>query len=293
MRVLSLDPQSDRDSFPSGYTLKQAAGLCRLSESKIRSFIQAGFLEPRRGERGAYRFSFQDLVLLRTAKELSEEVSPRKLKKALAGLRDQLPRGKQLSSVRIYHEGESLVVQDGAEVWNPESGQTLLNFDVGELALEVAPIVHEAAQAAMASDALLTGEDWYELACDLEASDEAAARDAYKRALELDPSLAEAHINLGRLLHEADDLSTAEDHYRAAVTELPKDPVAAYDLAVVLHDQGRIHEARQAYYQALACDPDYADAHYNLAQLYQHAGMPKMAERHLRTYRRLTGVKSD
>ena len=48
-----------------------------LSVEQLRSLVRAGFLEARRGTRGEYRFSFQDLVLLRTAKGLqAANVSP-------------------------------------------------------------------------------------------------------------------------------------------------------------------------------------------------------------------------
>ncbi|MGH7806347.1 MAG: MerR family transcriptional regulator, partial [Candidatus Binatia bacterium] len=55
----------------SGYTARDVAKLLALSIGQVRSFVRAGFLVPERGPRGEFRFTFQDLVLLRTAKELT------------------------------------------------------------------------------------------------------------------------------------------------------------------------------------------------------------------------------
>ena len=89
--------RTDRPPIPGGYSAKQAANLLKVPVGRIRSYVQDGFLEPSRGDRGEYRFTFQDLILLRTAQELTTELSPRKVKRALRGLKDQLPKGRQLS----------------------------------------------------------------------------------------------------------------------------------------------------------------------------------------------------
>lgn len=280
---------ASRLPFPSGYSARQAAKLLDLSQSQIRAFVRAGFLSPRRGDRGEYRFSFQDLVLLRTAKGLSSELSSRKVRHALKNLRDQLPDGRELTGLRITAEGDTVVAREGGQAWNPESGQTLIDFDVSELAAEVAPLAREAAQAARRREEGLRAEDWFELGCDLEIQEPDEARDAYRRALELAPLHLDAHLNLGRLLHEAGELKAAEDHYRIALASGPRDSTAAYNLGVCLQDMERYPEAVAAYDRALAADPANADAHYNLAQVYEFMGKPRLAFRHLQIYRRLTG----
>jgi DNA-binding transcriptional MerR regulator len=84
------------------YTTRDVARLLGLSEAQVRSQARVGYLAPDRGPRNAYRFSFQDLVLLRTAKALSEaRVSPRRIRRALRALARELPAGRSLSGVRI------------------------------------------------------------------------------------------------------------------------------------------------------------------------------------------------
>jgi tetratricopeptide (TPR) repeat protein len=276
-------------AFPSGYGLREAAGVLGLSPSQIRSFVRAGMCEPRRGARGAYRFSFQDLVLLRTARDLSSRIPPRRLRRALARLRSQLPIGRELTAVRITTDGRDVVVQDGRSAWKPSSGQTLLEFDVAEIAAEVAPLVRRAARHALEGEASMTAEDWFELACDLEGCEPDSARDAYRRALELDPEHVEAHVNLGRILHEEKSLAGAEAHYRMAIRGDPAHATALFNLGVCSEDQGNPMGAVRFYRSAIESDPDMADAHMNLALVYEQIGKPKLALRHLAIYRTLIG----
>jgi tetratricopeptide (TPR) repeat protein len=251
--------------------------------------VQDGFIDPRRGERGEYWFTFQDLVLLRTATELTEKLSPRKVKRALRGLQDQLPRGRKLSGVRITSEGDAVLVRDGRATWNPESGQTLIDFEVSSLAAEVAPLAREQVESARESEERLGAEDWYDLGSDLESHAVEEARDAYRRCLELDPAHSDAHLNLGRILHELGEVEAAEKHYRLARAVRPRDGIAAFNHGVALEDLGRLNEAVQAYVQAVRVDPGHADAHFNLSQLYERMGRDTLALKHRAAYRKLVG----
>jgi tetratricopeptide (TPR) repeat protein len=177
-------------------------------------------------------------------------------------------------------------VHDGTKRWNPESGQLHFAFEVRDLARDAAPLAR--AQARAARDRELSAEDWYELGCDLEAPAPAEAREAYARALALEPAHVEANVNLGRLLHEEGDARGAEERYRAALAARPEDATAAFNLGVALEDQERVAEALAAYEQALAADPRSADAHYNAAGLCERLGKREDALRHLRSYREMT-----
>jgi tetratricopeptide (TPR) repeat protein len=271
-----------------GYSSRDVARLLDLSVAQVRSYTRAGFLEPRRGSRGEYRFSFQDLVLLRTAKGLiAARIPARLIRRTLRKLRERLPSGRPLTAVQVAALGQRIVVRDGRTLWNPESGQTCFNFDVGELAEKVAPLARRAARRAFESSEEQTAEDWFALGRELEPSDPAKAREAYRRALELEPAHARAHINLGRLLHEAGRPDAAQTHYRLALAARPGDPTAAFNLGVALEDLGQAEEALRAYRLAVDSDPRCADAHYNLARLYEDRGRKADALRHYRAYRKL------
>lgn len=235
------------------------------------------------------KFSFQDLVILRTAKALvAARIPPRRIRRALKKLRLQLPRGRSLAELRIAAEGDRIVVSDGDTAWNPESGQTHLDFAVSDLATRAAPIARRTARAAREAEGDLDADDWYELGLELEAVDPDEARDAYRRALELDAHHADAHVNLGRLLHGQDLVEEAERHYRLALREDPDHATAVFNLGIALEDLDRPADAIEAYRAALAADPRLADAHYNVARLYERVGKNAAALRHLSIYRRLT-----
>jgi len=252
-----------------------------LTPAQIRSYANKGFLTPERGDRGELRFGFRDLIILRTAGELSAARIPqRKVQRVLELLREQLPPGRSLTGVRIAADGERVVVSDGDAVWNPESGQALFDFSASELPIDApvrVPVSHRDA------------DELYDLGCELETTDAERARAAYERAIELDPEHADARVNLGRLLHEDRAPAAAEKQYRAALQSDPDHDVAWFNLGVALEDLGRLHEAAEAYRHAVALDPSNADAHYNLAGILERRGDKPGALRHLTAYRKLRG----
>ncbi len=268
-----------------GYRTQDVARILGLPEGEVRRFSRAGFVSPRRGPRNSLRFSFQDLVLLRAAADLVKaRLSPARVRRALRQLRSRLPAGRSLASVQVTAEGDEIVVHDGGARWQAETGQGLLDFEVADVARRVAPLVRAAARRRSSE---LDADAWYQWACDLEDGAPEESRRAYLKALQLDPRHPGAHLNLGRLLHEAGDLREAEVHYRFALQAPQHRAVGAFNLGVVLEDQGLLDEALFAYARAVEANPELADAHHNLAGLLQRLGRTADAIRHLNTYRRL------
>lgn len=269
-----------------GYGTREVAKLLGLSAGYVRSCVRAGFVTPERGPRGEMRFSFPDLVLLRTAKGLSSAgVGPRRTRRILRKLLEQLPEGRSLAGLHVSADEEGVVVGDGTARWRPESGQILFDFGVAELAEKVAPLARKALRDAKRK--ALSAEDWYEWGCDLEASAPEEAREAYLCAIGLEPAHADAQLNLGRLLHESGDAAAAEGHYRQALAARPGDSIAAFNLGVALEDLDRTRAALEAYEEAVSLDAGNADAHYNAANLCERLGRPAAALRHLKSYRTL------
>lgn len=107
--------------------------------------------------------------------------------------------------------------------------------------------------------------------------------------------MADAHNNLGRLLHDARSPAVAEGHYRLAICADARVALYWFNLGVSVEDQGRYAEAIAAYEHAIEIDDHAADAHFNLARLLEltarRAGddvMLRRAVRHLLRYRDLT-----
>lgn len=313
------------------FSLAEAARVLQVNESRIRTLVRLGGIvsdadaEP--------RFTFQQLLLLRTTHGLLESGVPeRRVRRMWTSLRDQVAGDQPLTSVRVLAEGDHAVVSDGATTWEPDSGQFVLDFgggpaDPGEPGeagagrepesagataagepprrpaprgpAVVTPLIPERAEpparvasgrAAPTATATIEAdgaEQWFQIASDLEGSSPEEARQAYRRALEADPGFAEAHLNLGRLDHEAGELGRAEAHYRDAVRCAPADAMPHFNLGVLLEDRGRPEEAVLAYKQAILRDPELADAHYNLGLLLESRARRSEALKHLMIARRL------
>jgi tetratricopeptide (TPR) repeat protein len=270
------------------YTSRDVADILGMTIREVQAHGRAGYLTPDRGPGNRYRFSFRDLILLRTAKGLTRaEVPPGRIRNVLRKLRGELPKGRSLSEVRVGVAGDAIVVKEGGAAWNPESGQIVFNFAVADLAKSAAPFARRGVESARKADHNRSADDWFELGTELEATAPNEARDAYRRALELNPAHADAHVNLGRLLQEAGATQAAVEQYRAALDADARHATAAFNLGAALEDLGRRREAVAAYQQAITADPDFADAHFNLSRLYERSGKKQAAIRHLARYKAL------
>ena len=140
----------------------------------------------------------------------------------------------------------------------------------------------------------------------LDAGDHAAARDALRAALALDPDAAAVHANLAFALAAGGDVDAAETHYRRAIALaphalqtylnlgamltarhradaalavydavpafLPVSPALLSNRGMALAATGREDDAEACYRRALALDPDYRKAAFNLAYVLLRQG---------------------
>src|SRR5574340_860936 len=223
------------------YGTRTVEKLLQLPRSTIRGLIEAGFVAPARGPRGAFLFTFRDLIVLRAAWTLVQAGVPhRRIIRSLKQLRRLLPDSVPLSGLRIGAIGDQVVVQEGATRWQVESGQYLLALDV-DMADGVLSVIDRKEEASALA------EDWFNRGAILEALDAEAAQEAYEQALAADPAHCGAATNLGRLLHAGGQLDAAERIYRTALAACGNDALLHYNLGILLEDMGRIDEAVQAY----------------------------------------------
>jgi tetratricopeptide (TPR) repeat protein len=116
---------------------------------------------------------------------------------------------------------------------------------------------------------------------------QAAASRAYRRALEVDPYLVPAIINLANLHYSQEHLPEAEALYERAIGIDPTVYEAHFNMGNVYHDLGRLEEARAAYEAALRLNPDYAEAHFYLAVTLEKLGRSEQARGHWKRYTQL------
>jgi len=94
------------------------------------------------------------------------------------------------------------------------------------------------------------------------------AADAFKRALQLEPSLALARINLGIALFNVPDLPAAQRELQAASTAAPSAPQPPYLLGLAAKTQNKPEEAIGYFQKVLRLDANDVGANVNLGQLY-------------------------
>ncbi|MED5347210.1 MAG: MerR family transcriptional regulator [Pseudomonadota bacterium] len=271
----------------SGYSTQQVADLIGIKPDRIRHYVRRKLLRPARSERGHYRFSFQDVVLLRTAKGMTDAaISIRQTNRALAKLQTDLKSVSSLSSVRIYAHGNAVVVREDDNVWEVESGQMTIDFGIQALAADVAQLARDSAGGGKPPEQL-DSDEWYNLGLDLEEVDPEQAPHAYKQAVRLDPENADAHVNLGRLYQLAGDLRLAKHHYECALAVRVDHELANYNLGTIFDELEQRERAADFYQRA----PAVPDAHYNLARIRELEGDELNAKRHLRQYQRLVELE--
>ena len=100
--------------------------------------------------------------------------------------------------------------------------------------------------------------------------DEAAA--AYRKALEVDPYLVAALINLANIHYSRDELAEAQALYERAIGLESDFFEAHFNLGNIYHDLGRFPEALACYRHALTLNPYFADAHFYLAVTFEKMG---------------------
>ncbi len=265
---------------------KDLKRLFGIPASQIRALIRAGHIHPVK-KAGRLSYSFQDLIVLRTAGTLrAAKIPAQKINRTLRQIRQSLPAALPLSGLSIFAIGDRIVVREGQALRESETGQYALALEVIDKGGDILLIDRRGGEGETTASALGGGapEEHFEKALELEESDVQAAQAAYEACLAVDAQHVEARLNLGRLLHIGGRLSEAEEVYRGAVSA---EPLLLFNVAVLLEDLDREAEAMSTYREALALDPNFADAHFNLARLYERAGKPKDALRHLLAYRRL------
>jgi tetratricopeptide (TPR) repeat protein len=110
---------------------------------------------------------------------------------------------------------------------------------------------------------------------------------AYRRALDDEPDLVAALINLANIRYSRDELAEAQALYERAILLDPTYFEAHFNLGNIHHDHSRYVEAEAAYRCALALNQAYPDAHFYLAVTLEKMGRSVDARTHWRAYERL------
>jgi tetratricopeptide (TPR) repeat protein len=218
------------------YGLRDVERLLGLPRSTVRSLVQAGFVAPARGARGAWRFSFQDLIVLRKAQALAAARVPhRRIARAMKALRAQAASGQYaLAFEPAAPVGELRRPAATPMDWFAR-GATLEGGD--------APAALRAYERAVDADRGFL-DAYVNLGRLLhETGQLARAERVYRDALEACGRAPLLLFNLGVLLEDLGRKAEAADAYRGALRADPRLADGHYNLALLYDQLGRPREA--------------------------------------------------
>ncbi len=295
------------------FSAADVARIFGLTESRIRYWAQTGFINPSGKKGGRRMYSFSDLVTIRAARELLDKGIPlQRVRKNLGALRDALPQLDQpITRLRVQSDGDDLVVSHEEGMFEPVSGQLMLDFELGAVERQAAQILDlrrkpkpEAGAPQAPAGAIrtrATGEHescppgtahgWFLRGCALDSMDdqEEEALAAYEQALEMDPSLAAAVTNMGNLHYRQGRQGEALVCYQRACALDPNQPEAHYNLANLLEEEEELDDAIVEYRRVLQLAEGFRDAHFNLALTLERVGGRNQAILHWERYLELSG----
>jgi tetratricopeptide (TPR) repeat protein len=223
-----------------------------------------GLIRPSQGVNGETSYAFADLAVIRQADaELAEGASFRAVLRNLLASRE----GQLAFDFRLEAQPAKVLQLKRPD---PPPMAALMN--------------------AAPPSGLTTAEQHFAAASMLDDADPATfdeASAAYRRALELDPYLVPALINLANIHYSRDEIAEAQALYERAIILDPDVFEAHFNLGNIFHDLGRYNEAQDCYRDALALNRTFADAHFYLAVTLEKNGQSQDARRHWRAYQQL------
>jgi len=243
-----------------------------LREDHLRYLVKCGVLRPIARTPAEAYFTFQDVAVVKQANdELARGVSFRSFVRSLLAEQE----GQLSFDFRLDAEPARVITLERKA--RPGS------------ALDHRPSAASPSPGLSARRSELA-EEYFKTASSLDDGDEAMTAEAaarYRKALELDPYLVAALINLANIHYSRDELIEAQALYEQAIGIEPDYFEAHFNLGNIHHDLGRYQEAQACYREALRLNPGYADAHFYLAVTFEKLGLSQEARPHWSAYRQL------
>lgn len=112
----------------------------------------------------------------------------------------------------------------------------------------------------------------------------------FRKALEIDPTIAELHFNVGILLTNLNRTDEAITSYKKAVSLKPSLTDVHYNLGTALQSQGKFAQAAISYQKAVDLEPGFFEAIVNLGVVLQEQGLLAHA---IEMYQRALTIQKD
>lgn len=113
---------------------------------------------------------------------------------------------------------------------------------------------------------------------------------AFRKALQIDPTVAELHLNVAILLTNLNRTDEAITSYKKTVQLKPSLTDAHYNLGTALQGQGKFDQAAKSYQKVIDLEPGFFEAIVNLGTVLQEQG--RLAEA-IDAYKRALTLKQD
>jgi len=238
-----------------------------LREDHLRYLVKCGVLRPVLRTNADTFFAFPDLSVIKQANEgLSQGGAFRGVVRTLIAAR----QGQLEFDFRLDAAPAKIITLRRTET----ARQTPPKAEAPTISVRDTALAEEYFRAASALD-------------DGDESTQEEAATAYRKALELDPYLVAALINLANIHYSGDELAEAQALYERAIGLESDFFEAHFNLGNIYHDLGRFPEAQSCYREALRLNPFYADAHFYLAVTFEKMGLSQEARPHWRAYQQL------
>ena len=266
----------------SAYTVGDVARICGVSRRRVRYWERTSLISstPEASEQPA--FDFRDLVSVRSIVGLLDRGIPlRRIRHGADVLRERCPEREPLAALRVWGDAPRLLLHhDGA--WMETDGQLVLDFVCGA---DAAP-VQALAPRRQGEEAFHAAREWFVRGSELDGERETwnEAADCYRRAIELDPTFADAHCNLGSLLFNRGRRDEAKRHFDRTVELAPRHVEGHLNLGTLCEEDGADERALWHYRQALESDPRFPDIHVSIALIYEKLELLRTARVHWRRY---------
>jgi tetratricopeptide (TPR) repeat protein len=277
IRILAEEDFCRLAGVPSVHALKRQYHAMRdilvryraLREDHLRYLVKCGVLRPVLRTNADTFFAFPDLSIIKQANDgLDQGIAFRSIVRTLLASRE---------------------------------GQLEFDFRLDAAPAKIITLRHPSSSSAQKAGSLQQSargpvrdthlaEEYFRIASELDDGDESRqdeAAAAYRKALEYDPYLVAALINLANLHYSHDELAEAQALYERAIGLESDFFEAHFNLGNIYHDLGRFQEAQACYREALRLNAFYADAHFYLAVTFEKMGLSQDARPHWRAYQQL------
>jgi tetratricopeptide (TPR) repeat protein len=280
------------------YSIRDVARILAVQESRLRYWMQVGFVGPTVRKGGRFYYTFCDLVAVRAAKDLlAADIPLQRVRKAVESLKKALPNDTHPASrLRVCSDGNTIVALADDIAFEPIGGQVVMAFNVPSFGEHISEVLamprvdpsaptHEITDAPTEANGGTTAYRMFVEACAAEDRGETQlAEHLFRQAIDLEPNMAAALTNLGNLVYRQGEVEEARRLYERALEHDPTQPEARYNLANTLEDLGEIELAVAELRKVCAAAPDFADAHYNLGLMLAQLGGTAQAKHHLERY---------